>query len=69
MKNFLGEARVKEIVSVSDSAYQCGQVFPETGCPWHPSTSKKIVAKLILNSDLDLGTLANMAVQGAKAFT
>ncbi len=45
------------------------QVFSDSTCPWHPSTSKKIVAKLILDSDLDLGTLANMAMQGAKAFT
>ncbi len=44
-------------------------MFSDSGCPWHPSTSKKIVAKLIMNSDLDLGTLANMAIQGAKAFS
>jgi len=63
----MGEARMNEISSAS-SANACPAVFTESSCPWHPNTSRRIVAKLLLNSDLDLGTLANLAVQGARAF-
>jgi len=70
VRKYMGEARVAEITAAADAgANHCEARFAERACPWHPQTSKRIVAKLILNSDLDLGTLATMAVQGAKAFT
>jgi hypothetical protein len=67
--DFLGEARTKELVGVAESpAQQCEEVYPDESCPWDRKTSKKIIAKLIMDSDLDLSTLASMAVEGAKAF-
>ncbi len=69
LRKFMGEARMNEIIGVSESSYSCEEVFSGDVCPWHPNTSKKVIAKLILNSDLDMATLANLAVQGAKAFS
>lgn len=64
----MGRKSLQEVERVADSTYNCEDVYQESSCPWDKSTSKKIVSKLILESDLDLSTLASLAVEGAKAF-
>ena len=81
VRSFLGGSRVDQILAVASASsagnanarnglghQQCAAAFPADGCPWSPAASKRILAKVIMNSDLDLGTMAAMAMQGAKAF-
>ena len=65
----MGEKKLKGVMEVAESNYACGEVYSVQACPWDQRTSKKIIGKLILDSDLDLSTLASLAIQGAKAFT
>lgn len=69
VKKMLGTKKVSGVMEVAESAYKCEDVYSVHSCPWDSRTSKKIITNLILDSDLDLSTLASLAMQGAKAFS